>query len=408
MESRTNSLPFKVYLDSSDFSTLSSRQLNEENRQTLEQLISWVEGSKIICFFSGTHLSEMAPLDSDHHDAAERRADLVVKLCRRNAMISIDRLFAQELSHAIDDRPINPFSSEGQWYPDGVEDCLPDVDTQLTDALNESIAELKGNRQEKRRAKRLLMKKGQPRKAVLEATKANAAAGPLDQILEKYPMRPSDARVLSRYIAGLVSREEASMAFIESLRDPSWMMRWFGKAHDQMNPFIQMIRGPAAEILESANKMAELAVLLRQPESVGSDMARLLLSAPHWKEEQDRILLNIARRISKVLAGIEGIDLSIERLDDCCPGFTTCVRSSLDVIRHTTSETPRKGKLSDFPDSLHAAYAPYVDFFRADAFMSGHVKKLTKNHSVQVIPKLKELVPAIQQKIDANRTALDE
>lgn len=57
--------PLRVYLDSSDYSTLSSLPTSAEHElDILAQLKRWVADGAITCHFSGTHLSEMAPMKS--------------------------------------------------------------------------------------------------------------------------------------------------------------------------------------------------------------------------------------------------------------------------------------------------------------------------------------------------------
>ena len=65
--------------------------------------------------------------------------------------------------------------------------------------------------------------------------------------------------------------------------------------------------------------------------------------------------------------------------------------------------TPRKAKLSDFPDAMHAMYAPYVDVFRADSFMAPHVNRCVQRHSTIVVSKLDELVTSIGEVLKSRK-----
>ncbi|MBK7052712.1 MAG: hypothetical protein IPH54_19620 [Rhodoferax sp.] len=106
---------------------------------------------------------------------------------------------------------------------------MPINNLEITTEIQQLIQGSGMSRTERRAAKRKALKGGKPRPAMHAAILANARSGPLDEILEKYPMRPEDARVLSRYIAGDASAQDATIAFEASLRDPRWMMQWIGK-----------------------------------------------------------------------------------------------------------------------------------------------------------------------------------
>ena len=52
-------------------------------------------------------------------DAAERRANLLADLCGRNAVVSQDVLFTEELrlAYGLTPRCPSPFSDSGDWFP---------------------------------------------------------------------------------------------------------------------------------------------------------------------------------------------------------------------------------------------------------------------------------------------------
>jgi hypothetical protein len=392
--------PLRVYLDSSDFSILSDPgRRNDELASILLRLRRWVDEGKVVCYFSGTHLSEMAPIKSAYADASQRRSDLLVELCGRNALISQDILFAGELRYALHQTDHLPvvYSPSGDWYPDGVGDMSPVSQIEVTTRIEKAINDLDLNRKARREAKRKALKNGKPRAEFQTAAITNAREGDLDEIVEKYPMRPQDARVLSRYVMGDATAQEANEAFLESLRDPRWMMQWFEKHHGQLSPFIEWIRAPAASMLPSLKAMALHAASMRQSDAeFGTSLADTLLSSSKWAAWQDEVLLRIAMRMSKVLLNQEPEGLTTEVVDKCCPGMSVGIRSLHSAMRSTTGITPRDAKLSDFPDALHAIYAPYVDIFRADSFMSSHIEKYANRFGTKIVSKLTYLPSAVQ------------
>lgn len=395
--------PVRVYLDSSDFSVLSNPNCcTEELTSVLTQLRHWVNENRIVCCFSGTHLCEMAPLDVAYSDAAESRASLLVELCGRNALISQDRLFSGELKNALrltENLPV-AHSPVGNWYPGGVEFVLPIDKFEIAAEIQDVIQGSGLSRTQRRAAQRKAFKGGKPRPAMNAAILTNARTGALDEILENYPMRPEDARVLSRYAAGDATAQEAKTAFEESLRDPRWMMQWIGKNGALLNQFTSWIRGPAASMQKHMNDMVQNSASVRQCDAnFGTTLADSFFSSSEWLTLQDKLLHSIAVRMSKEFLSHDASELSVSSIDKDCPGLSVGIRSLHSAWWSTTSPRPRSPKLSDFPDGLHAMYAPYVDIFRADTFMAPHIAKACNRFGTKVVSKLARLPSAIQQSL---------
>lgn len=396
--------PVRLYLDNSDYSVLSNpRRITPELESIVRQLRNWVAEGRIACFYSGTNLSEMAPLDAGYTDAAERRANLLVELCGRNALMSLDRVFASELRFALrqTDQPSDIISVDGEWYPEGMADMSPVGTLGVGATIKDTIRDMGCNRKARRLAERKALKRGKPRAALKAGVIANARSCSLDEVLEKYPMRPNDARVLSRYAVGDATAAEATAAFQESLRDPRWMMQWFRHHHDKLTPFTEWLRKPADALLASLQQMVDHAASIRRMDAAyGTELADSLFSSTKWKAWQDELLVIIANRMVKALFDETSPGLSPETIDERCPGFSVGIRSLHTAWFGSTSQTPRPPKPSDFPDALHAIYAPYVDIFRADSFMAPYIAKHSQRYGTRVVPKLSGLLPAIKSALD--------
>lgn len=64
------------------------------------------ESGAVQFVFSGIHLMEKSPTTAAFASAA--RADLMIDLCRRNALISVNRLIGAELDHLYDPSTLMP------------------------------------------------------------------------------------------------------------------------------------------------------------------------------------------------------------------------------------------------------------------------------------------------------------
>ena len=90
--------PLRVYLDSSDYSTLSNPGCQTPELKSIRKdLLDWRDSGEVEFWFSSTAIVEMAPLDVAATPLAEARADLLVALCGRNALVSPDMLVREEL-----------------------------------------------------------------------------------------------------------------------------------------------------------------------------------------------------------------------------------------------------------------------------------------------------------------------
>lgn len=399
-------LPLKLYLDSSDFSVLSdSKRQTSELLELRDQLQAWVREGKLQCVFSGTHLSEMAPLETKVADAAERRANLLADLCGRNAVVSQDVLFADELrlAYGLTPQQPSPFNNTGDWFPAGTADTLELQPMDIGAEIRGAIDRMQLNRAARRKAASLALRNGKLRAQAHKTLKRGARHGSLEEILKIYPMRPDDARTIGRYVFGDADACAAREAFLNSLRDPHWMMQWFRQHHERLTPFLDWVRSPAKGMLANLQQMSAHAELVRRVDKLlDQRTADELFSSSQWVTWQDDLLISIAHRLAQALLHHEIEKLSVSSIDRSCPGLACGIRSLHSAWWTVTSATPRKPKLSDFPDALHAMYAPYVDVFRADSFMAPYIARYSSRFGTTVVAKLADLKPKLESLLAAH------
>jgi len=394
----TEKTPLRLYLDSSDYSVLSDPKRTSEAPRVLTSLRDHINAGNVECFFSGAHLSEMAPLDRAYADAAERRASLMVELCGKNVFVSHNRLMDHEVRRALglETTQFDPVRRDGEWFPEGATEILPITEVDRAASMQEAIEEL--GRAARRKATKALMKRGKPKRSTQQSLVNNSRLGSLDEILSIYPMKPESARILSRFVVGDATAKEATEAFQESLRDPRWMMKWFEQHHDKLSPFISWLRGPAQDVVGKLDELAKSIADAR--EKLSPDSFAELFVVTQWQEWQDDMVAKIANRFSTQTPTTK--TLATEQVDKYCPGLSVAVRSIHSAWRTVTLTQPRQAKLSDFPDAMHAAYAPYSDIYRADSFMAPYIAHQSSRFGTTVVPKLTALPQAIERLL-ANR-----
>lgn len=395
----------RVYLDSSDYSTLSNPGLSDHLATCCTRLFELSNAGLLRMYFSSAHISEMSPLEAQFVDAAVRRANLLGSLCGRNALLSLDQLLAGELRFAHGLASVLPDAQalNGDWFPGGVASISPVAKIDVSETVGEVISEAAPNRKTRRQAERRFLKNGQIRAAFRSSLLTNARIASLDDILSSYPIRPQDARVLARFAVGDATEEEAQHAFVESLRDPAWMMMWYRDHHAKLTPFVEWTRSPGRVLHAATEEMASHVAMLRRDENshrVAS--SGTLPSAEGWRHSQDELLVHLAERLTRALLGLELPALSVERIDAACPGLSVGVRSLHSALWTSTLATPRKSKPSDLPDALHAMYAPYVDVFRADTFMAPYIDTYARRFGTLVVSKLSDLLPQVESRLNSD------
>jgi len=360
----------QVYLDSSDYSVLSNPQCQTPALGAIrDKLFSWANSGDVEFRYSAAHICEMAPLAGTDGRAAEARADILFELCGHKTLLSADKVIIKELSILSEEggTPIEIRSENGNWFPD-LEGIFPTA--------------LAPSRKDRRN----------PPPYLKQAVK---------EIVSQFPMRHLSAKTLSSYLLGLETKEAAETAFLQSFREPTWLMRWFAKNGNMMTPIIDWMRGPSKSLLESTKATAIEFARIREAFSREAPKGTPLPGTDKKAraELRNQQLQRIALRIT------EGEGIVIQSLPDIAaieqyaPGFTISISVWVDSVWRSISETPRAPKESDFVDAIHAVYAPYVDIFRTDSYMADLMKKPASTHGTQVVGLLSDLVPAIEARL---------
>lgn len=403
--------PLRVYLDSADYSNLSDpKRATSASAEIVERLIAFRDARQVEFWFSGLHISEMAPLEDKSVEAAIARGQLLARLCQRNALVSFDRLVELELRAVYqgESRPSNVFALDGTWFPDIGPLLEPISRMKVAAMVDELIREQGGNRAARRAAMRKFSNGGVLRASVLVQLKTRGEADP-ESLIAEYPMRPDDARTISEYFLGRASPADAEAALLTSLRDLVWMMQWFRTKRDQMSAISRWARGPAQAFHETAKQTAVDVVVLRERvarirASAGSHAPNVELpveSAAAWRKQYMQGLPAVARNLAKRLWDIElDENLDLHPVQDTAPGLSTAWK----VMHESTwaAVEGRNPRESDWVDGAHAMYAPYVDVFRADKFMTQHVRRAVESYGTIVVSRIEDAVQEIERLLDEN------
>ncbi len=237
--------PLKVYLDSADYSVLSDTRIQTPIiKNTRIQLKTWSDSGQVEFWYSGAHVSEMAPVKPEYTEDAVKRAEMLCKLCKRHALVSFEHLIQNELDCLSTKKSsqYHIYSFSGNWFPN-VTDIVSPVSwldgIKEVDKLGKSIGL---NREMRRAIRRKNFKNERPRERLQQEMVANKPD--LSDLIARYPMREEYARILERYAVGQATKIQAEEAFFESLRDPVWMMKWFHSHSKKCSPLFLGLGAP--------------------------------------------------------------------------------------------------------------------------------------------------------------------
>jgi hypothetical protein len=273
----------------------------------------------------------------------------------------------------------------------------------LTKAVEAVLLGHAMSRKQRREIQRKLLKSNQPTPTLRKVINSVDPQGSVDEVVRKYPMRPADALTLGQYFIGNATREEADTAFLESLRDPRWMMRWFAEHHERMTPISDWVRSPSKSIASTMRDAAAMVKELRiDAAAKGEALKSAIFTTAGMRQLQDAMVKRVANHVlASTYPASAAID-DVQRLDEQCPSLTTAVRALHSVMfSSVAADRPRQPLESDFVDALHAMYAPHVDLFRADRFMAPHIQKLVTRYGTTVVPSLLELPALISARLEA-------
>lgn len=387
-----------IYLDSCDYSNLATNDGSESCEKLKSMLRIGIDSGDILIVFSCVHVAEFAPLEAKHSVHSEGRIDLLVSLCGKNTLISFDSIIRAEIM-ALCSGSAEGFeflNFDGEWYPN-LDSIISPVDVAdiLREEYEKECRSRKLNRHLRRAFKKHLFKKKLPRKSLFSGSEGSGLDS-FDDLLEIYPMRKKDAKVISDFVVGKATKESAENAFLECLRDPSWMMRWFEFNSHKMSPFTEWLRRPAADM---KIRFASLIEMVEQEAFAenrsGGPHSNRSITMDRWRKIEESTILSIVRKLAEVLFPESSQrPISIADVRKVCPGLYTSLSLYFSVAWAGVGERSREMKDSDFLDCLHAIYAPYVDVFRADKFMAPRLEKLLPN-STYVARNLDDLVANI-------------
>lgn len=386
--------PIQVYLDSSDFSDLANiRSKPPEYEKVRQYLLKMRDVGLINMCFSEAHVIEAAPTSVGAIPAASERFRSIKELCGKNCLMHPVDLMTREVSQealAVSRQP-SVLRGDGSWMPRlfDIEDIVPNVEQLVREDVQ------KRGRAEQRK----YLKNGRPTaKWYSEMREANVGMG--NFVSNELPLSAGALRTVKRYFTGDASRDEALMALRDSLADLEVFGQWYTKSWSDAVAMSGHLRDTGAQFQAALGEgRKEFENLIATNTAAGHDEKRLLLLSMQSFYE---VLAGSSASLSKAMAVQMGA--LAKPVDDpwrAAPGLTCSITLALHVARRSVaSSPPRAPKRSDFADSYHALYLPYVDIFRTDGFMANMLAECKLPVATVVVEKFLQLPAVIDRLLE--------
>lgn len=398
--------PVRIYLDSSDYSELSDPSVSTPERRELRRELIRLSKHGLAEFrYSSAHVCEMSPTKAAAAGMAIARTELMVTLCGMRCFRSFPDILQFEKLQATGTEVCQSsiISDHGEWFH--TPDNLFSTFEELRASHKEEFQKLTTKYGHNRKMRRLIEKKAVTNNELRPAMRSSLLAEMeenLKEVLRKFPMKHEHARTIGKYVFGEATKEQAYSAFLSSLRDPTWMVRWFQSQFDQLQPFARWLREPA-EHLRTSIEEAKIKVQLIRAKRISDGLAEFGIEGVDYASSEERVKPFIEGMLKSAGFREHVVDVSgavdLERLRRVAPGLITVAEVIAATAQASFTPQPRKPKDSDGVDAIHSLYAPYVDIFRADSFMAPLIRKSVSHRGTSVLGSVLEVIPEIEKRL---------
>ncbi len=379
--------PVVVYLDNQDYSNMANerRHVNEPDLPALlEALRAFKESGQVKFVFSAVGVAEALPIKRSDVELSLRQIRLLKELCGDNALINYGRLLTAEVARLKNDHsaPVQALAGKFDWLPAGLERelCAP---TNSKSVREEAIGLLQSQKANARTFSMALPATIRLiREARLKNRQERIAKG------EFFYIQPRFHEVMLRAAVGEASAAEKTSAFLESWNDLEWVIGLYDRLPDLADWYRKIVREPNEMMATGMRKFVD--VMDGQP-------------MPHrWKAQGWRLLSDelLLRLVSSTEPHESATSqrMSAERIRNRCPGICAQADVTYSFVWSYIAGTAKKEiPNSAAADAMHAAYAPYVDVFRADRSMAPHVATAVQGIGTRVVGDRRALVGVIKE-----------
>jgi hypothetical protein len=397
-------MPKLVYLDSSDFSDLSSPSLSEDSRIVLEALRKGHTDGTALYYFSLIHLSEAVHANTAYKESAVRRARLIAELCGSNALRFPNDIFSLELRKVLSGATHGRLSlSEllsppSEWFGFRLGPDLHNWRKKIDIEFDKRIAHLP--RHERRKVKSQMPFS---KKSGREQWRTLYDSMPPHSLTE-FPFDLLDRDFVIRWMLREKTDQEFSEQLTRILSNPTSMIQHVLDSTGERATIYEIVRNEGHEI-QQAMEIRLRTYIDRLMNIIGPE-ATTLPMAKLFREAIPKALL-----YRSVIEGYS--DRNVPELSDnrvvstirMCPALSVFAKLYINFAYSLFESNWQRrkhgvpdviaGKPSDFGDLMHAAYAPYMDLFRCDKYF-GSLLRQDPSVSARIVTRRASLTGLLQ------------
>jgi hypothetical protein len=384
MGNQIKHLPLRIYLDTSDYSRFAD--IGYRNEPGLADILTFLREKKeqgLIEFrFSGVHIFEFLK-DPSQRELALRKVQIMEELCGGRAfrffsdVLDLER---EALRSKADPTPL-VMSGEGEWFPPVEPDNSFSRDA-LIRRLQESFPAL-------------------PAAHLRELIKnPEAAAFVKEGMSKEFPLANFyGSNLLDRFLSDGISGNQLARELVKEFARPSI----FIKHYLEGNPKAQKVFSVLPHFEQTLHGK-----LVQAQESIKPHVKSLL----GLEQEAVKAVRKYVKKLSLVDSSTSylGVDelptplqqaLEQNRFVEELPALSIHFNLLTAYLRDLIYPSPvlPEVKESDAGDILHATYLPYVDLYRTDGRFGALLNNVAKPSTVMVVPKLRQLPEAIEEKL---------
>jgi hypothetical protein len=389
--------PIQVYLDSSDFSNLANPSTRTEEIVAVETfLVDMQDRGLLELRFSEAHVTEASPVNPSAIPSGLARLSTVQRLCGLKCLSHPADLMQGEVKSVhsgdyLSKRRRSARLDNGYWFHSAFRlgTILPTREELLTEVVSKLPRE----------ARRKFLRN---EKFTRDAFVSLSSSLPnMESLREKLPLSVESIKVIESYYRGNRELVDAERAIYDSVADLVHFGSLFQKNWNQAHDLTKHLRQ------ESVSMNSRLKA---QYEDIATKIEAQIeegLSIDQIERDMAEAFTVVAKTTGAKLAAkmAQGTDLAkILAVDpwDQFPGITTASTLALHVAqRSARTRQSRAPKISDFGDAYHAVYLPYVDVFRADAFIASVLRQCKLPFPTVVVDRFLDIPKQVQELIES-------
>lgn len=389
--------PIQVYLDSSDFSNLANPTTRTKEIVAVETfLVEMQDRGLLELRFSEAHVTEASPVNPNAIPAGLARLSTIQTLCGLKCLSHPTDLIQSEVNSVHSGDPLSKRRralrlDNGYWFPSAFRlgTILPTRDEILTELVSELPRE----------ARRKLLRNG---KFTRDAFNTLSSSLPnMESLREKLPLSVESITVIEAYYRGHRELVDAERTIYDSIAELVHFGSLFQKNWSQAHDLTRHLRDEGININSILkSQYEEIAIKIEAHLAEGSSIDQIERAmAEAFKAVAKTSGAKLAAKIAK---GMDQAEILATDPWEKLPGITTAAVLALHVAeRSARARLGRAPKVSDFGDAYHAAYLPYVDVFRADAFIASALRQCKLPFPTVIVDRFLDLPKRVQELIEA-------